>query len=200
MTTDSAVQKNPEKEQRLLSSEEQAVIGRIATKEPPDSQRAQALLALDKGATQAEAGRQAGLTKGQVSYWLAKFRKDGIYIFSEEQRNPVEQVSTDLSRSSAGRAVSLDMQDVAKIQDQEGAPQDETAVENMTGPDAATVQPEKKSKALKKSKKKPPQKPKKTPKKSKKAPQKPKKKSNKNKSKKAKGKKSKPGKKKRKKK
>ena len=69
---------------KLLSAQEQAVITRISTGDAPHSQRAQALLAIDNGATQAAAGEGAGLTSGQVRYWLAKFRKEGLAIFPED--------------------------------------------------------------------------------------------------------------------
>ena len=91
MTTKTKNQESPEKEDRLLSSKERAILSQIATDEPPHSWRAQALLAIDEGATQVEAGRQAGLTKGQVRYWLDKFRKDGTSIFPEELLNQAQQ-------------------------------------------------------------------------------------------------------------
>ena len=84
MTTRTKNQETSQKETRLLSSEERATFSQIASKEPPHNSRAQALLAIDEGATQADAGQQAGLTKGQVRYWLGKFRKDGTAIFPEE--------------------------------------------------------------------------------------------------------------------
>ena len=68
----------------LLTSEERAACERIAAAgEAPYSQRAQALLALDQGATQAAAGRQAGLTSGQVKYCLGKFRQQGLSLLFE---------------------------------------------------------------------------------------------------------------------
>jgi transposase-like protein len=82
---------NLEKEKQLLSSEERAVLSQIATKEPPHSRRAQALLAIDEGTTQTEAGRQAGLTHGQVRYWLIKFRESGMSAFPEELLNQARQ-------------------------------------------------------------------------------------------------------------
>ena len=67
----------------LLSPEARAACERIAAGEAVWSQRAQALLAVDEGATQAEAGQRAGLTPGQVEYWLGKFRRDQLSIFPE---------------------------------------------------------------------------------------------------------------------
>jgi len=60
---------------KLLSAQEREVFTRISTGEAPHSQRAQALLAIDEGASQAAAGAAAGLTSGQVKYWLAKFQR-----------------------------------------------------------------------------------------------------------------------------
>jgi hypothetical protein len=62
-----------------------AVCERVAAGEAPWSQRAQALLALDEGATQVGAGARAGLTHGQVRYWLGRFRQDGLSIFPESE-------------------------------------------------------------------------------------------------------------------
>jgi len=67
----------------LLSPEEWVVCQRVSTAEAPHNQRAQALLALNEGVTQAEAALQSGLTGEQVRYWLAKFRKDRLSIFPQ---------------------------------------------------------------------------------------------------------------------
>jgi hypothetical protein len=56
----------------------------IATGNDLHGQRAIALLAIDDGATQVEAARQAGLSPGQVKYWLGKFRQVRMQIFPEE--------------------------------------------------------------------------------------------------------------------
>jgi hypothetical protein len=39
---------------------------------------------LDEGVTQAEAGRHAGLSRGQLQYWLTKFRQGRLDIFSAD--------------------------------------------------------------------------------------------------------------------
>jgi transposase-like protein len=67
----------------LFYPKERAVCERVAAGAAPWSQRAQALLALDEGATQSGAGERAGLTHGQVRYWLGRFRQDGLSIFPE---------------------------------------------------------------------------------------------------------------------
>ncbi|MGD9092523.1 MAG: helix-turn-helix domain-containing protein [Anaerolineales bacterium] len=68
---------------KLLSPEERQACELISSGEGLSSQRAQALLAIDEGATQAAAGEGAGLTSGQVKYWLAQFRKGGMEVFPE---------------------------------------------------------------------------------------------------------------------
>jgi outer membrane biosynthesis protein TonB len=75
---------------KLLSLDEREVCEHITVGEAPHSQRAQALLALDEGATQAEAGQRAGLTSGQVKYWLGKFRKEGMTIFPDDLGAPAK--------------------------------------------------------------------------------------------------------------
>lgn len=69
----------------LLTLEERAICQWVsATGETPHNQRANALLALDEGLSQTEAGERAGLTAGQVKYWLSKFRQQGMDIFPED--------------------------------------------------------------------------------------------------------------------
>jgi transposase-like protein len=68
----------------LLTLKERATCQKIARRKSLYGQRAKALLALDKGATQAEAGQQVGLTRSQVKYWLSKFRADRLQAFPEE--------------------------------------------------------------------------------------------------------------------
>lgn len=71
-------------EDSLLTSQERAACEQIAAREtPPHSQRALALLALDEGGTQAQAGEQTGLSRGQVKYWVARFRNRRLGIFPD---------------------------------------------------------------------------------------------------------------------
>ncbi len=67
----------------LLTPQEQAICKQIATREAPHSQRALALLALNERSTQAQTAEQAGLSTGQVKYWIAKFRKQRLGIFPD---------------------------------------------------------------------------------------------------------------------
>jgi len=77
----------------LLSEQERVAFRMISSGNDLHGQRAIALLAVDKGATQAEAAQQAGLTRGQVKYWLEKFRQVRMQIFPEEllQAELIEQ-------------------------------------------------------------------------------------------------------------
>ena len=65
----------------LLSPRERVVCLRIATRDDLYGRRARALLALDEGATQAEAGQRAPLSDRRVRHWLAAFRSEGLDIF-----------------------------------------------------------------------------------------------------------------------
>jgi hypothetical protein len=67
----------------LLTPQEQALCKQIAAHEAPHSQRAMALLALNERSTQAQAAEQAGLSIGQVKYWITKFRKQRLGIFPD---------------------------------------------------------------------------------------------------------------------
>ena len=78
MTTD----KN--QENTLLMEKERVICRKVAgTNEAPHNQRAQALLALNEGLSQAQAGERAGLTLGQVKYCLSKFRQQRLDFFPE---------------------------------------------------------------------------------------------------------------------
>ena len=68
-------------ERTFLNSEEQAICKQIAAGEAPHSHRALALLSLNENTTQTQAAEQAGLSIGQLKYWLAKFRKQRLGIF-----------------------------------------------------------------------------------------------------------------------
>ena len=67
----------------LLTPQERVACQNIMAEKSLHSQRAKALLALDGGASQAQAGQQAGLTRNQVKYWLSKFRRERLEAFPE---------------------------------------------------------------------------------------------------------------------
>lgn len=68
----------------LLTPQEQVICKQVAAhRQAPHSQRALALLALNENSTQAQAAEQAGLTRGQVKYCVARFRKLRLSIFPD---------------------------------------------------------------------------------------------------------------------
>lgn len=71
-------------EGRLLSEQERIAFRMISSGNDLHGQRAVALLAIDRGATQLEAAQQAGLSPGQVKYWLEKFRRVRMEIFPDQ--------------------------------------------------------------------------------------------------------------------
>jgi hypothetical protein len=86
---------SPQTEDKLLAPTEREALKMISVGSAPHSQRAAALLAIDGGATQAQAAEQTGLTRGQVKYWLAKFRQVRLDIFPQPEAAPeqVDQVA-----------------------------------------------------------------------------------------------------------
>jgi len=67
----------------LLTAQQQTACEGVARGLAPHSQRARMLLILNQSGSQAEAAEQTGLSPGQVKYWLARFRKQGLSIFNE---------------------------------------------------------------------------------------------------------------------
>lgn len=66
---------------RLLSSTERPLHEYEACGAGARGRRAVALLALDEGLTQVEAGCRAGLSDRRVRYWLARYRREGVAIY-----------------------------------------------------------------------------------------------------------------------
>lgn len=79
-----------DQEGKLLSSQEREAFRMISIGNDLHSQRAIALLAIDEGETQEQAGQRAGLTAGQVKYWLGKFRLLRMNIFPEQVLMPYQ--------------------------------------------------------------------------------------------------------------
>jgi len=68
--------------EKLLTVEERDACRKIAAPgEGLASQRATALLAIDQGATRAQASEQTGLTLGQIGYLLRTFRQRHLAMF-----------------------------------------------------------------------------------------------------------------------
>jgi len=72
----------------LMAAAERPVHEAHAAGEGAHARRAQALLALDRGLSQVEAGRVAGLSDRRVRYWLARYRVEGASIYDDEAGDP----------------------------------------------------------------------------------------------------------------
>ncbi len=66
---------------KLLAPEERSALQQIAARDDKYSRRAIALLALDEGRVQREAGKRARLSARRARYWLAQFRQRHLDIF-----------------------------------------------------------------------------------------------------------------------
>jgi len=119
----------------LLEPQEKLILEQIAAGQPPHSQRAQSLLAIDAGVTQEIAALQSGLTVGQVNYWLSKFRRDRMGIFPEEL---LRQTESELPPP---------LQLPGQLTPSEGSEIDQQVEQDVSGEDsispAAEVKPEK---------------------------------------------------------
>ena len=160
----------------LLDDEQRAVCEQLASGEAPHGQRAQALLALDEGATQAAAADRAGLTKNQVKYWLGRFRKNGLGIFPEDL---VDQARPEVAPSPAGDVAEAESAPAEEEVESAAADVGEAVADRPKAKKKKSKKGKGKSKKVKKSKKS---------KKDKKSKKKSKKKKQSKKSKKAKGK------------
>ena len=68
----------------LMNADEKLIFVQLAAGEAPTSQRAQALLALDAGATVEAAAEQSGLTSNQVIYWRGRFGTRRLAVFPDD--------------------------------------------------------------------------------------------------------------------
>ena len=133
---------------KLLTVEERVDCEMLATGDSWYSPRAQALLALDEGATRKEAGEQTGLTLGQISYWLRRFRADRMAAFPEfEPAQPDEPVLQPIELDTDQTSV---QSDDAELQLIEGGP--DTIPPSETESDRESVLADKKTKKGKKGK------------------------------------------------
>lgn len=67
----------------ILNDEETLIITRITQADAPYNQRAQALLAINAGKSEEEAGEATGLRPTQVKYWVSRYRKSGLEVFPD---------------------------------------------------------------------------------------------------------------------
>jgi len=154
MTAKTKNQEIRKNESRLFNSEERTIFSEVAATDPPYSLRAQALLAIDEGATQSEACRQAGLTIGQLRYWLRKFRRDGTSIFPEELLIQTEPEDAD---EEDARQEMLVAEETAEPVDKAAAQKEDASVSKKKSKkkskEKTTKKSKKTSKKTKKSKK-----------------------------------------------
>lgn len=90
--------------EQLLSAEERSALLAIANQEGVNGQRAKGLLALDAGLSQAEAAEQTGLSKGQISYALRRFREQklGMFAPAEGEEAPAEPEAAEAETEAVG--------------------------------------------------------------------------------------------------
>jgi len=67
--------------EKLLTRQERAVCLQIANRDDLHGRRARGLLALDEGATQAQAAQRAGMSSRRIRYWLAALRHKRLGVF-----------------------------------------------------------------------------------------------------------------------
>ena len=88
----------------LLSPENEKFCTKIATGDPPWSQRAQVLLAINGGASEAVASERSGLRTTQVRYWLNKYQKMGMAIFPTDMLQGIDEPATIAAESTPDEA------------------------------------------------------------------------------------------------
>jgi hypothetical protein len=155
MTAETNSKTDPSSESKLLSPEERAILSQIAAQDPPFSQRAQALLTIDQGATQSAAGQEAGLSLGQVRYWLGKFRKGRLSIFPAEMLQPAQKEEIAAPQDKAKPLPVPDTPDPEPVVIEEEVEQEmveikETTVPVNEAPTPPASPPEEKKKSKKK--------------------------------------------------
>lgn len=153
---------NNESSGNLLTPKEKLVLEQISSGAPPHSQRAESLLAIDAGITQKIAALQSEQTVGQVSYWLSKFRREGMGLFPEELLRHAEAATTP-SEQLTDRPTSearIEKKEKTKKKSKKGKASKKTkkdkkspAAEAKSGYKAKTKKKAKKDKAPKKKKK-----------------------------------------------
>ena len=91
----------PSQAGRLLTPQERAACAQIAARDDLYARRAQALLELDDGMTQIEAGRAASLSPRRVRYWLAGYRSRRLGIFPtrvlDEAKSELRPVTSEMT-------------------------------------------------------------------------------------------------------
>jgi len=84
--------------------------------------RAAALLALDEGLTQGEAGAKAGLSSRRVRYWLARYRAEGTGIYGAPEAPAGGDVPAEGLAAKGAEVVAEDAEAVAEDDDKKKRP------------------------------------------------------------------------------
>lgn len=94
---------------KLLTAAEVTRCKKIAASDTDyASARANALLALHQGSTQAETAVETGLTIGQVRYWVTRFRKLGMDSFSSSTGASYSAQAKTAVKATATKEVTVD--------------------------------------------------------------------------------------------
>jgi len=139
----------------LFSVEERADCEIYADGDSLLSQRAQALLLLDEGATQKEASEQTGLTLGQTNYWLRKFRVNRMSAFpkfelteslSDEIVSQPSEMQADQSGSQPDDELQLIEEGIVVFSPTESESDKERVLSDKKAKKGKKVKPKKKNK------------------------------------------------------
>ncbi len=97
----------PPQGDRLLNPCQRARLERVAAEASLYGRRARALLALDEGHTQLEAGGRAGMSARRVRHWLAAFRRKGLEIFPNRVLQATVAPPSDTRVPTAAKTLTL---------------------------------------------------------------------------------------------
>ncbi len=86
----------------LLNPQEYRLCEQLAAGSKPWSQRAQALLAINEGASETVASGRSQLRTTQVRFWLNKFNRVGMEIFPEDLLNEANDNSAASTDTQTG--------------------------------------------------------------------------------------------------
>ena len=129
----------------LVTVDEQAVLEQIAAGQPPESQRARAILASAEGATLEQAATQSNLTPNQVRYWWGRFRTGRLAVFPEGLLTAVAEADT------LAEQVEAAVEPVAEEETAAGVPKEkESAKKKKKKPDSKKKKAKKEEKPKKK--------------------------------------------------
>jgi hypothetical protein len=143
---------------KLLTQNEKILCEKIVTLDIGlVSQRAQALLLLDDGSTQAKSCELSSLTIGQLRYLIRLFKKKGIHLFPQIEETKIEEAPVAAPELEPEPEVSSENVKKEKKEKKKKAKKSSTKKKKQNkkeGKNKATQSKEKKKKKGKKKKKK----------------------------------------------